>query len=102
MLIGKSLADDTLQQAIGAVCIVATQSLTVGVAEFKFSQVAVQVVLVAILIDSAHTALEDAKISLDGVGGNVTAHVFAAPIGNELVRCVLLGYRSIEAAFIGG
>ena len=67
-MVGEALADDALQQRVGAVAVIAAKSLTVGVAEVKFSQIAVQVLLLAVLVDALHPALEDAEIAFDGVG----------------------------------
>ena len=45
--------------------------------EIEFRQIPVKVLLGAVLIDAAHTPLEDAEIAFGRVGVDVAAHVFA-------------------------
>jgi hypothetical protein len=49
----------TLQCAISAHWIVTAKADAVGITEIKFAQVAVQVLLAAMLVDALHAALEN-------------------------------------------
>ena len=46
-----------------------------------------QMLLVAMLIDAAHPAFEYREISFDGVGMDITAHVFANAVNNKVMIC---------------
>src|SRR5712664_3625392 len=79
--IGQPLADHAAKKNLGALEIFDAIGLAVVVAEIKFSHVAVQVVVGAVLIDALHAALEDGEEAFNGVGmdgavklGNVLAH----------------------------
>src|SRR4051794_28842727 len=66
--IGEPLALHPQQRRLGAPTVVHAQRDSVVVAELKFRQIAVKVLLVAMLIDTLHAALEQAKVAFDGVG----------------------------------
>ena len=46
------------------------------VAEIKLRQIAVQVLLAAVLVDAAHSTLEHREVAFDRIGRDVAAHVF--------------------------
>lgn len=85
-MIGKALADDAAQSGYRAILIVAAQRFTVVVAELKLRNVAVQVLLLAVLIDALHAALEDRKCALNCVG--VDRRVFIIDILARAVTAV--------------
>src|SRR4051794_19051219 len=66
--IGQALADHAQQRCISTRRVVHAQSDAVGVAELELREVAVQVLLAAVLVDACHSALEQAERSFDGVG----------------------------------
>jgi len=66
--IGKPLADDALQRAVGARGIVYAKRFAIRIAEIELSEIAVQMLLGAPLIYAAHAAFEDAEIALNGIG----------------------------------
>ena len=65
--VGQPFADDALQSFYRAVLIVNAKRDAVGVAEVKLRQVAMQVLLLAMLIDALHAALENRIVALDRV-----------------------------------
>lgn len=66
--IGQTLALNTLECGLGALHIVNLKRSAVAVAKVKFRQVAMQMGLRAMLIDTLHPALEDAEIAFDCIG----------------------------------
>jgi hypothetical protein len=82
-LIGKTLADDTTEQLVSAIGVVAAGRGTVGIAELKLCEIAVQMLLGAMLINATHPALEDAERAFDAVGGDVAANV----LGLSVILC---------------
>jgi len=61
---------------------------TVVVAELELGDVAVQVLLAAVLIDALHAALEDGEVAFDRVrvdGLVVAVHVLACAVMNEIM-----------------
>src|SRR5690349_4834560 len=73
--IGEALADAALYGCVGARHVVNAQRDAMVVPEVELAQIAMQVLLTAVLIDALHTALEDREVALDGVGVRVPAHV---------------------------
>lgn len=65
--IGEALADDAAKGIPGAVLIVATQRNSVVIAELELAYVAVQVLLLAVLIDALHAALKDRERTFNRV-----------------------------------
>ena len=53
--------------------------------EIELGQVAVQVLLRAMLIDALHAALEDAEVALDRIGMNGTINVLADAVSDPTV-----------------
>lgn len=74
------------------------------VAEIKFRQVAVQVSLAAMLVDSDHAALEDGEHVFNGVrmddAVGFVAHVFAASVLDRSVVCELFSGDRIEVGLV--
>lgn len=66
--IGKALAADAFKGKVGTVCIVDTKADAVGITEVELCKVARKVLLATMLVDPAHTALEDTEEAFDGVG----------------------------------
>jgi hypothetical protein len=59
--IGEPLADCALNRPSGARTVIDAEGNAVAVAEIEFSKIAVQMPLVAVLINTLHPALEDAE-----------------------------------------
>lgn len=57
--------NDACQDALSPHAIVHAQRDTVGVPEIELSQIAMKMLLAAVLIDTLHTALEDAEAAFD-------------------------------------
>src|SRR5208283_5221556 len=66
--ISEPLALDPAQGAFGARGIVNAEANTVGITEVKFGEIAVKMLLAAMLINANHAAFENAVIALNGVG----------------------------------
>ena len=71
--IGQSLPFDAEQRAVGALDVVDAEPNAIGVPEIKLGQIAVKMLLAAMLIDADHAALENAVIAFDGVGVDLLA-----------------------------
>ena len=66
--VGQALASEAAQGDFGALDVFDPHGRTVAVAEVELSGVTRQMLLGTVLIDAAHTALEDAEVAFDGVG----------------------------------
>src|SRR3546814_7994323 len=74
--IGDALSSDTLQGNIGALSIFNTAGAAVGVTEIKLRQIAVQMLLAAMLVDAAHPTFEDREKAFNGVGVDIATDIF--------------------------
>src|ERR1700681_1766461 len=66
----QALADDSFERALGALHIVHAEPHAVAIPEIEFRQVAVQVLLGAMLIHALHATLEDRIEAFDRIGGD--------------------------------
>jgi hypothetical protein len=69
--IGEALAGDPHQSGSGTASVIDAKSDAVAVPERKFSGIAVQMLLVAMLVDTFHAALEAAAIAFHGARRHV-------------------------------
>src|SRR5580692_3408887 len=83
--IGKSLPNDTFYCPFSALHIVYAKPNAITVPKIIFCQIAVQMLLAAVLIDALHTALEDRIEAFDRVGVDVTANVFLLAVVHALM-----------------
>src|SRR4051812_28679136 len=72
--IGQALADHAQQRRVSASRVVNAERHAVVVAELELREVAVKVLLTAVLVDTLHAALEDAERSFNRVGVDRAAH----------------------------
>ena len=79
-MIGEALALTTSYCRNGAVFVIVPKRGTVIIAEVKFREITVQMLLATMLVDAAHPAFEDREAAFDRNGVNVVAHVFAARV----------------------
>ena len=100
-LISEALADDAFEQHIGAVGIVVAKGNAVAVAEVEFVDVALQMLARAMLIDAAHSALEDAEIAFDGVGVNLTTPIFFDAVLDGFMPIKEPANRLLRSSFVG-
>ena len=94
--IGQPLADDAPYRRFGALLIIETECGTGIVPEIKFSGVAVQMPLVAMLIDADHAALEDAVEALNRVGADLAASVFLRGVMDRAAKAAKMAKRRLE------
>ena len=99
--IGEALAFDPAQSNQGALNVSDAKPNTVAVAEVKFREVAVQVLLTATLVDALHAALEHALEAFNGVRMHGANHVFALAVTGKGVLGKVLVQVGILAGFIG-
>jgi hypothetical protein len=81
----ETLAFNALHSKRRTFPIVHTEGNAVIVAEIKFREIAMQMLLIAMLIDAAHTALEDREVAFGRVGMHIVADVFAAGMMHRFV-----------------
>lgn len=101
MVVGEALADHTAKDQVCALSVLDTSCRAVGVAEVIFRQIAVQVLLAAMLVDAPHPALEDAEVAFDGVGVDGAAHVLARAVVHALMVGNVERDEAIDGAFVG-
>src|SRR3954451_13415141 len=75
--VGQSLSDDALHGAGCALRIVYAQPDPIGIAEIKFGQVAVKMLLAAMLVSAGHATFENREITFDGIGMDQALAVMA-------------------------
>ena len=101
MLVGQPLADDTGQHLIRTIRVIEARRNAVAVAELELRQIAVQMLLAAMLLHAAHPAFEDAESAFNGVRGDVAAHVFLVIVMHRAMLRKLTAYALIHPRFVG-
>ena len=99
--VGQAFAFDTLDGEIGAGLVVNPTRCPIGVAEVVFAQVAAQMSLGHVLIDTIDAALEDGEITLNRIGVNVTPDVFAAAVVDSGGFGEVPRNAGVDVAFVG-
>ena len=84
-MIGQALARDALDRNFRAVGIAVAEPDAVIVAEIIFRQVAMQMLLFAVLIDALHAAFEDREETFRRIGVNIAASVFLRGVLDRFV-----------------
>jgi len=92
--IGKPLTDDALHGPCGSLNVIYAEPDAIAIAEIKFCEIAVQMLLAAVLIDTLHTALENRIVALNGIGMYVAADVFFL----RVIHSAMLGKFRADSA----
>jgi hypothetical protein len=85
---------------LGAHGIIDAETDTVLVPEIKLRQIAVQVLLGAMLVDAHHSALEY-RIDLDRVGVGIVANVYHLVVRDRFVASELLPDLAVLGSLVG-
>src|SRR2546430_362658 len=88
--ISEALADDAFRREFGALEVGITERGARVVTEVELGKVTVQVLFLAMLIDGAHSALEDRKVAFDRVGGDRELRKLSA-VPREIAADIFLG-----------
>src|SRR6202051_995213 len=94
--IGQPLADSALNRAGGALNVIYAEPNAVAISEIELRQIAVQMLLLAMLVDAFHAALEDRIVALNGVGRNIVADVFLGLVVHGVVAEKLAAQPAIQ------
>ncbi len=86
-LISEPLALDALQSDFSALGIINAELGAIILAEIKFGQIAVKVLLIHMLINADQTAFEDRKEAFKSIGVNVAARPFIFRMIDTFMRC---------------
>lgn len=98
---GQPFAFGTLHGGFGALNVADANADAVVIPEVKFSEITVKMFLGAMLINAAHTALENRKRAFNRIRMHVAAYVFLGRMlhgfmrGKERIRAV------VKFAFVG-
>ena len=71
------------------------------VAEVKFCEIAVQMLLRTELVDAPHSSFEDRKEAFDGVGMSLANDIFADLMPNHAMRSEHGANVAIDAVIVG-
>src|SRR5579872_3903845 len=99
--ISETLAGRALDRQRSALRVLNSKSRAVGIAEIKFVQIALQMLLPAMLVDALHAALEDREITLNGVRRHVTPRIFSGRVVDAFVLGEFLAWLAIVHCFVG-
>jgi len=95
------VAHHPFQRFIRAHGVINAQSGARIVPEIELRKIAVKVLLIALLIDTPHPALERVEEAFNGVRGYVAASIFLLEMHNPLMSGELLADSPLHAAFVG-
>ena len=93
LMIGEALALTASYRCDSAVGVIEPKRGTIIVAEIKFRQITVQMLLGTVLIHAAHAAFENREIAFDCIGRHVAARIFLRGVIDGFVRGKLLADR---------
>jgi hypothetical protein len=99
--VGQSLAYNALERGNSALLVVYAQSDAIVIAEVELSDIAMQMLLAAVLVNVLYAALEHAVEALNGVRMIVATDVFALTVAGETVGREVLVQMGILASLIG-
>jgi hypothetical protein len=97
--IGQTLTSSALNREGAPFGIVHAQGNAVRISEIELAQIAVQVLLGAMLIDALHASLEDRIVAFNRVGGDIAANVLIGAVGDGLVAFELAADFLIDVGF---
>jgi hypothetical protein len=100
-MIGEALAFTAANRSNRPISVIVAESGAVVVTEVVFRKVSVQMFFLTMLINAAHSALEDRKEPFNRIGVNVVAHIFAMRVRDLFMRGEFLPNADVEAAFVG-
>lgn len=100
--VGEALALGARNDQVCALHVIDAQADAVVIPEVKFRDVAVQMMLRAMLVDADHAALENAVVAFDRVGvDEAISDVFASTVAGEVVPGKALAEGGILHRFVG-
>ena len=76
--ISKALADDAFSRKFGAHKIIHAERGACVVTKIELREIAVQMLLAAVLINALHAALKNREVAFNRISGHVAANVFLA------------------------
>jgi len=100
LLVRQPLARDTPQPFNGPCAVVVAVLDPVGVAEVELCQIAVQVLLLAVLVHAFHAPLEYGEEALDGVGVKLATGELKVLVVDGLVVGEALAKATVVAGFV--
>src|ERR1700724_288113 len=92
--ISKPLSDDTFQRAFGAFYVIYAKPNAIAIAKVKFGEIAMQMLLAAMLVDALHAAFEDRIVAFNCVGVDDPTHVFADAVFDGLRHPIFFPVRA--------
>ena len=99
--IGEALPNRATQRPLCPVKIVHAKGNAVGVAEIKLTQISVQMLLSAMLVNALHAAFEDRIVAFHSVGGDVAANIFLGAVVDGIVAQEVRPELLVPSPFIG-
>lgn len=99
--IGEAHASAALQCALGTDHVIGAETLAVVISKVELGEVAMQMLLPAVLVDAEHPTLEDGEDTFDGVGVDIAPNIFVLPVLNSIVAVELGSDVPVKAALIG-
>jgi hypothetical protein len=106
-LIGEALPNDAGQRAFRALRIIYVEADAIAIADVKFREVAVKVLLLAVLVNAFHAALENRVIAFNSVSVDfhaafvISVAIFAARMVNGVMLGELASKLGIAVGLIG-
>ena len=101
LFVCKTLSHNSKKCKVCPHPIIRTVGDSVVIAELELCGVAVQVLLVAVLIDALHAALEDAEIAFNRVRVDNATAILALAVRGEIVVCELAAKERVLLCLVG-
>jgi hypothetical protein len=98
--IGEPFADYAAKRAIGAFSVIDAERNAVVMPEIEFGEVAMQMFLADVLIDTVDPSLQDRKVPFSSIGVGIASYIFVLGMNDCLVAGEFLADLPIDAALV--
>lgn len=96
----EPLAEDAFYGPRGTLHVIYAEPDAIGIAKVELCQITVQMLLLAMLVNTFHAALEDRIIAFHGIGVDDATYIFVSRMIDGLVHPILIAKLVVSGQFV--